>query len=69
MFPVAMCTVESGSRTLKDAINEAMRDWVTNIETTHYLIGMDRTMTCYECEMTILVLNCEVRATCAEIRC
>jgi len=31
--------VESGSRTLKDAINEAMRDWVTNIETTHYLIG------------------------------
>jgi tryptophan synthase len=32
--------VQSGSRTLKDAINEAMRDWVTNIETTHYLIGM-----------------------------
>eukprot|EP01134_Creolimax_fragrantissima_P007737 CFRG7737T1 len=31
--------VESGSRTLKDAINEAMRDWVTNIDTTHYLIG------------------------------
>jgi tryptophan synthase len=31
--------VESGSRTLKDAINEAMRDWVTNIRTTHYLIG------------------------------
>lgn len=32
-------TVTSGSRTLKDAINEAIRDWVTNVETTHYLIG------------------------------
>lgn len=31
--------VESGSRTLKDAINEAIRDWVTNVETTHYIIG------------------------------
>ena len=31
--------VESGTRTLKDAINEALRDWVTNVETTHYLIG------------------------------
>ena len=31
--------VESGSRTLKDAINEAIRDWVTNVETTHYLLG------------------------------
>ena len=31
--------VESGSRTLKDAINEAMRDWVTNVRDTHYLIG------------------------------
>ncbi len=31
--------VTSGSRTLKDAINEAMRDWVTNVATTHYLIG------------------------------
>lgn len=31
--------VESGSKTLKDAINEAMRDWVTNVDTTHYLIG------------------------------
>ncbi len=31
--------VTAGSRTLKDAINEAMRDWVTNVETTHYLIG------------------------------
>jgi tryptophan synthase beta chain len=31
--------VTAGSRTLKDAINEAMRDWVTNVETTHYVIG------------------------------
>jgi len=31
--------VASGSRTLKDAINEAIRDWVTNVETTHYLLG------------------------------
>lgn len=31
--------VESGSKTLKDAMNEAMRDWVTNVETTFYIIG------------------------------
>jgi len=31
--------VTTGSRTLKDAINEAMRDWVTNVESTHYLLG------------------------------
>ncbi len=31
--------VRSGTRTLKDAMNEAMRDWVTNVETTHYVIG------------------------------
>jgi tryptophan synthase beta chain len=31
--------VDVGSRTLKDAINEAMRDWVTNVDTTHYLLG------------------------------
>jgi len=31
--------VNSGSRTLKDAINEALRDWVTNVETTYYLLG------------------------------
>jgi tryptophan synthase len=31
--------VQSGSKTLKDAINEALRDWVTNVRTTHYLIG------------------------------
>ena len=31
--------VDAGSRTLKDAINEAMRDWVTNVRTTHYILG------------------------------
>ncbi len=31
--------VETGSKTLKDAINEALRDWVTNVRDTHYLIG------------------------------
>ncbi len=31
--------VESGTKTLKDAINEAIRDWVTNVNTTHYLLG------------------------------
>jgi tryptophan synthase beta chain len=32
-------SVDTGSRTLKDAVSEAMRDWVTNIDTTHYLLG------------------------------
>jgi tryptophan synthase beta chain len=31
--------VESGSKTLKDALNEALRDWVTNVEHTFYIIG------------------------------
>jgi tryptophan synthase beta chain len=34
-----VAAVESGSRTLKDAINEAIRDWVTNVQTTYYLLG------------------------------
>ena len=34
-----VCPVDSGAKTLKDAINEAIRDWVTNVETTHYMIG------------------------------
>jgi tryptophan synthase beta chain len=34
-----VCRVDSGSRTLKDAINEAMRDWVTNVTGTYYLLG------------------------------
>jgi len=39
MLGAKVVAVDSGSRTLKDAINEAMRDWVTNIKTTHYLVG------------------------------
>jgi len=39
MLGTQVVGVESGSRTLKDAINEAMRDWVTNVRTTHYLLG------------------------------
>ena len=39
MLGAEVVAVDSGSRTLKDAINEAMRDWVTNVRTTHYLLG------------------------------
>jgi tryptophan synthase beta chain len=39
LLGAAVRGVSSGSRTLKDAINEAMRDWVTNVRTTHYLLG------------------------------
>src|SRR5712691_4527319 len=39
MLGAQVVGVESGSRTLKDAINEAMRDWVTNVRSTHYLLG------------------------------
>merc|ERR1740138_1786710 len=39
MLGATVVPVSSGSATLKDAINEAMRDWVTNVTTTHYLIG------------------------------
>jgi tryptophan synthase len=39
MLGATVKPVASGSATLKDAINEAMRDWVTNVTTTHYLIG------------------------------
>jgi tryptophan synthase beta chain len=39
MLGAEVVPVEAGSRTLKDAINEALRDWVTNVESTHYVIG------------------------------
>ncbi|CAO3599209.1 unnamed protein product [Absidia cylindrospora] len=39
MLGATVVPVSAGSRTLKDAINEAMRDWVTNVSTTHYLVG------------------------------
>lgn len=38
-FGAEVRPVEHGSKTLKDAINEALRDWITNVDTTHYLIG------------------------------
>ncbi len=39
MLGAEVVSVDAGSRTLKDAINEAMRDWVTNVRDTHYLLG------------------------------
>jgi tryptophan synthase len=39
MLGATLVPVDTGSKTLKDAINEAMRDWVTNVRTTHYIIG------------------------------
>ena len=39
MLGAEVIPVTQGSKTLKDAINEAMRDWVTNVDTTHYLLG------------------------------
>ncbi len=39
MLGAEVIPVRSGSRTLKDAMNEALRDWVTNVESTHYMIG------------------------------
>ncbi len=39
LLEAEVISVKSGTRTLKDAINEAIRDWVTNVDTTHYLIG------------------------------
>jgi tryptophan synthase beta subunit len=39
MLGAEVRSIEAGSRTLKDAINEALRDWITNVQSTHYLIG------------------------------
>ena len=39
LFGAEVVSVNTGSRTLKDAINEALRDWAANFETTHYLLG------------------------------
>jgi tryptophan synthase beta chain len=39
LLGATVVSVESGTRTLKDATNEALRDWVTNVPTTHYIIG------------------------------
>ena len=39
LFSTQVCPVHSGTATLKDATSEAIRDWVTNVETTHYILG------------------------------
>ncbi len=39
LLGATVTAVDAGSRTLKDAINEAMRDWTTNVRTTHYILG------------------------------
>ena len=39
LYGAKVCAVTSGSRTLKDAVNEAMRDWAANFDTTHYVLG------------------------------
>ena len=39
LLGATVCAVNSGTKTLKDAMNEAMRDWVTNVDDTHYIIG------------------------------
>ncbi len=39
LLGASVIPVSTGSKTLKDAINEALRDWVTNVDTTHYLLG------------------------------
>src|SRR6476660_2040750 len=56
--------VDSGSRTLKDASNEAMRDWVTNVRTTHYLLGSVLGAHPYPTMVRDLhrVIGCEARA-------
>jgi len=60
--------VESGSRTLKDAMNEALRDWVTNVRTTHYCIGSAAGPHPYPELVATLqaVLGDEARAQCLE---
>jgi tryptophan synthase beta chain len=39
LLGATVCEVDSGSRTLKDAINESLRDWVTRVQDTHYVLG------------------------------
>ena len=40
LLGATVVTVTSGSRTLKDAVNEAMREWVTCVDDTHYCLGL-----------------------------
>ncbi len=39
LLGATVVSVDSGSRTLKDAMNEALRDWATNVDSTYYIIG------------------------------
>jgi tryptophan synthase beta chain len=62
-------TVTSGSRTLKDAVNEAMREWVASVDTTHYCLGsvMGPHPFPYMVRQLQRVVGEEARAQCAEI--
>jgi tryptophan synthase beta chain len=61
--------VESGSRTLKDAVNEAMRDWVATVESTHYCLGsvMGPHPYPYMVRQFHTVIGKEARAQCADL--
>src|SRR5437879_2869938 len=61
--------VGSGSRTLKDAVNEALRDWVANVETTHYCIGSVMGPHPYPWMVRefVSIVGIEARAQCREI--
>ncbi len=61
--------VQSGSRTLKDAVNEAIRDWVASVETTHYLLGSVMGPHPYPWMVRELqrVIGTEARAQCLEL--
>ncbi len=69
MLGATVVPVMAGSRTLKDAITEAMRDWVTNVETTHYVIGS--VMGPHPFPMIVRdfqrVIGVEARAQCLEL--
>jgi tryptophan synthase beta chain len=69
MLGAEVVPVEAGSATLKDAINEALRDWVTNVEDTHYVIGSIVGPHPYPEIVASLqsVIGIEARAQCLEI--
>jgi tryptophan synthase beta chain len=69
MLGAEVIPVEAGSATLKDAINEALRDWVTNVEDTHYVIGSIVGPHPYPEIVASLqsVIGIEARAQCLEI--
>src|SRR5262245_55059633 len=69
MLGAKVIPVESGSRTLKDAMNEALRDWVTNVRTTHYCVGSAAGPHPYPLLVARLqrVIGDEARAQCIEM--